>query len=136
MTLHKSIQLLTLYTLFYPLHSGVEKIVFSLPVPIRDESEIVNSLEKAIDLNPGIRIAILDHITSSTAIVMPIQRMIEVCRRRGILVFVDGAHAPGQVELNVETLGADYYTGIKDSVKVRNLLILGPIHKRNLFIIF
>ena len=91
--------------------TGVEKIVFSLPLPIKNESEILNSLEKAIDLNPGVRIAIIDHITSSTAIRMPVKKMIEICHRQYIPVLVDGAHCPGQIDLDLESLGADYYTG-------------------------
>ena len=52
-----------------------------------------------------------DHITSSTALVFPLKKMIEECRKRGVLVLVDGAHAPGQMEINLEELRPDFYTG-------------------------
>ena len=55
--------------------------------------------------------AILDHITSPSALVLPLKKMIEECRKRGVLVLVDGAHAPGQVEINLEELRPDFYTG-------------------------
>ena len=52
-----------------------------------------------------------DHITSPTALVFPLKKMIEECRKRGVLVLVDGAHAPGQMEINLEELRPDFYTG-------------------------
>lgn len=63
--------------------------------------------------NPFINFGILiaDHITSPTALVFPLKEMIAECRKRGVLVFIDGAHAPGQVEINLEELCPDFYTG-------------------------
>jgi isopenicillin-N epimerase len=55
-----------------------------------------------------------DHITSPSAIMMPVERLIAVCKKFGALVMVDGAHAPGQIPLNLNqlvALGADFYTG-------------------------
>ncbi|MBV9154246.1 MAG: aminotransferase class V-fold PLP-dependent enzyme, partial [Alphaproteobacteria bacterium] len=52
-----------------------------------------------------------DHITSGGAVVMPIAGLAEVCRRRGVPVTVDGAHAPGQVAFDVPALGVDWYVG-------------------------
>jgi len=42
---------------------------------------------------------------------MPVKELVSVCRRHDVLVFVDGAHAPGQIELNVEDIGADFFAG-------------------------
>ncbi len=53
----------------------------------------------------------LDHITSKSALVLPIARMIETCQAHGVPVLVDGAHAPGQVTLDVAALNADWYVG-------------------------
>jgi selenocysteine lyase/cysteine desulfurase len=52
-----------------------------------------------------------DHITSPTALVFPLKKMIAECRKRGVMVLVDAAHAPGQLEINLEDLDPDFYTG-------------------------
>ena len=50
-----------------------------------------------------------DHITSGTAIKMPVEELIELFHSKGIVVIVDGAHAPGQIPLNIQTLAPDFY---------------------------
>lgn len=52
-----------------------------------------------------------DHITSPSGILMPVGRLVEVIHRHEAMVMVDGAHAPGQVPLNLNKLNADFYTG-------------------------
>jgi len=52
-----------------------------------------------------------DYISSRPSILLPVKELISVCRRYNVMVFVDGAHTPGQIELNLEDLGADFYVG-------------------------
>lgn len=79
--------------------------------PIKDESELTEAMTSCLEKYPNIKVVILDHITSSTALLFPIKKMIEECRKRGVLVLIDGAHAPGQVEINLEDLCPDFYVG-------------------------
>jgi len=89
--------------------SGADLKVLELPFPVRDPGEMLAALEGA--LTPRTRIAVLDHITSETALVLPLAEMAALCRRRGVPVLADGAHAPGALPLDLPALGVDWYTG-------------------------
>ena len=79
------------------------------PFPVAHEDEIVAAFVTGI--SERTTLAVIDHITSPTGIIFPIEKMIAACKSRGIAVLIDGAHAPGMVELNLDALGADWYTG-------------------------
>ncbi len=57
------------------------------------------------------RVIFISHITSPTALIFPIEALIEQARARGIWTVIDGAHAPSQLDLQLEALGADFYSG-------------------------
>lgn len=65
----------------------------------------------AAGLGPRTRLAIIDHVTSPTALILPVAEMAAAARAAGALVLVDGAHAPGMVDLDLPGLGVDWYTG-------------------------
>ena len=62
-------------------------------------------------LTPRTRLAIIDHVTSQTAQVLPVTELVAAARAAGALTLVDGAHAPGMLEFDLATIGADWYTG-------------------------
>ena len=86
--------------------TGAVPRVASVPVPA--SAEAVREAIRAA-AGPRVRLAIIDHITSATALVFPIQEIIADLQARGIRVLVDGAHAIGQIPLDLAALGADWY---------------------------
>ena len=89
--------------------SGAEYLQAPVPLPLSDPGQVVDSLWNFV--SERTRAIFLSHITSPTAIRFPVE---EVCRRagqEGILTIIDGAHAPGQLDLDLNTLGADFYAG-------------------------
>ncbi len=87
--------------------AGARSTEIDIPVPIKAAQEVVALIEAA--LTDRTRLLIVDHITSPTAILFPIELIIDVCRHRDVEILIDGAHAPGMIELNIQDLGATYY---------------------------
>ena len=94
---------------FVTRRAGARGVFLDVPFPPRDPEQVIELLAAAI--TPRTKIAVVDHITSATGLVLPVKRLIELCRERGLPVLVDGAHGPGMLPLNLTELGADWYTG-------------------------
>jgi len=84
-------------------------VVARVPFPITNVDDVVEAVLGAS--SPRTRLALLDHVTSPTGLVLPIERLVRPLQDRGALVLIDGAHAPGMIELDLDALGADFYTG-------------------------
>ena len=89
--------------------SGASIVTVELPFPETDLAAFVGLFAGA--LGAKTRIAIIDHITSPSALVLPITEIVRACREAGVPVLVDGAHGPGQAEIDLAALDADYYVG-------------------------
>ena len=89
--------------------SGARVIIAKIPFPFRDVDEVVTPILERVTSRT--ELALLDHVTSQTGIVMPVARLVSELSQRGVDTLVDGAHAPGMIPLNLKLLGATYYTG-------------------------
>ena len=94
---------------FIAHRSGARVVIAKIPFPISSSQEAVNAVLSAA--TERTRLALVDHVTSSTALVLPIAEMVAALKSRGIQTLIDGAHAPGMVPLDLRQIGADYYAG-------------------------
>ena len=89
---------------------GSARVVMAqVPFPLRNEEEAVQRILERVTART--RLALFDHVTSQTGLVLPVQRIVRELAARGVDCLIDGAHAPGMVPLNLREIGAAYYTG-------------------------
>lgn len=89
--------------------AGAQVRVVEVPFPIASPEAIV---ERVIDaVTQRTKLLLIDHVTSQTGLVFPVEQLVAEMNRRGIDTLVDGAHAPGMLPLDLRSLGAAYYTG-------------------------
>jgi isopenicillin-N epimerase len=94
---------------YYAKKAGASVVTAYIPFPIKSEDEVVEAFIRAI--TPRTKLAMVDHITSGTGLIFPVERIVNELESRGVEVLIDGAHAPGMVDLNLDKIGASYYTG-------------------------
>jgi len=97
-------------TLRYHAERHCAKIVrVNIPVPFVDPEPLFSALSAAI--TPRSRLAVVDHVTSPGATVLPVREIVAICKKAGVSVLIDGAHGVGMLPLDVPSLGADWYVG-------------------------
>lgn len=94
---------------FVAQRSGARVVVAQIPFPVDAPATVAaRVLERVTERT---RLLLIDHVTSPTGVVNPVEQLVEELSRRGVDTLVDGAHAPGMLPLNLDALGAAYYTG-------------------------
>ncbi|HPH95511.1 MAG TPA: aminotransferase class V-fold PLP-dependent enzyme [Anaerolineaceae bacterium] len=94
---------------FYAHRQGFKYTNQTVSLPVTDPLQFVDSFWQGVNSNT--RVIYISHITSPTALIFPVDLICARARKAGIMTVVDGAHAPGQIPLSLDALGADFYTG-------------------------
>ena len=89
--------------------TGAKYIQRPIPLPITGQTDVVKTFWQGVSEHT--RVMFISHITSPTALVFPVEEICQRARTAGILTIVDGAHAPGQIPLDLAAIGADLYAG-------------------------
>lgn len=88
---------------------GPRVAIARVPFPLQSAEQVVSAIAR--ELNGRTKLLIVDHVTSPTALIFPVAQIVALAHERGVPVFIDGAHAPGMLPLEVDAIGADFYTG-------------------------
>ena len=94
---------------FYCKKSGAKYIRQKISLPVKSKEQLLEEFWKGY--NSKTKIIFLNHISSCTALVFPVKEICDRARELGLITIIDGAHVPGQLDLNITELNPDFYTG-------------------------
>ncbi len=89
--------------------AGATVVEVAVPFPLDDPAQVVEAVRRAWP--DRVKLAVFDHITSPTGLLLPIRELVELAHANGARVVVDGAHVPGHVGVDLASLGADGWVG-------------------------
>ena len=94
---------------YFSKKKGIKYIRQSISLPILSKEQILEEFWSGYTSKT--KIIFISHISSVTALVFPVKEICEKARELGLITIIDGAHVPGQLDLNIEELNPDFYTG-------------------------
>ncbi len=94
---------------FIAHHSGARYVHQPIPVPVHSKDEVVEALFAGVTSRT--KVLYLSHITCLTSLILPLEEICQRARQLGLIIIVDGAHAPGHIPLDMGKIGADVYVG-------------------------
>jgi isopenicillin-N epimerase len=94
---------------YYCAQKGATYVKQKISLPITSKEKFIEEFFAGI--TPKTKAVFISHITSATALKLPVEEICAMAKQKGLITFVDGAHGPAQTEVNLATLQADFYTG-------------------------
>src|SRR6185312_6925548 len=94
---------------YYCQKKGAAFVRRPVRLPVKSKEEMVE--EFLAGITPRTRAIFISHLTSATALLLPVAEICAAAHRRGMITIVDGAHIPGHLPLDLGALAADIYTG-------------------------
>ena len=94
---------------FYCKKANATYVQQAIPLPIKNKVHFLKHFFAGITKHT--KLIFISHITSATAIILPVQEIVDYAKQHGILICIDGAHAPGQIDIDMQKIDADFYTG-------------------------
>jgi isopenicillin-N epimerase len=94
---------------FYCKKSGAKYIRQEISLPIVCKEQIIEEFWKGY--NENTKVIFINQISSSTALIFPVKEICDKAQQLGLITIVDGAHVPGHIDLNIQELNPDFYTG-------------------------
>jgi isopenicillin-N epimerase len=94
---------------YYCKKKGAVIVRQKIQFPLESKEDFISQFLKGV--TPKTKLIFISHITSSTGLRLPIEEVSAFAKEKGILIFIDGAHAPGQINVNLSALNVDFYTG-------------------------
>merc|ERR1711933_51059 len=90
-----------------------EQIIVEVEFPVKSKDQLIKAVTTAMQENPDIKLCCFSHISSVPTLIEPVEEFSKVCKaiNPDVMILVDGAHAPGVLDIDIENLGCEFYTG-------------------------